>query len=979
MALESDGNVVGVARVSALTSGTPGSTTQDITDSNMGVTPNAVRLFVCLADTNNTRYDGASIAWGMSDGTDEGCIAIWAEDNVGTTNAGRLTRDRLIHLPDDTGTVIMSLTTDSFISNGVRVTYETIPTDAHFIMAVFYKADNVKVGVTVGDTTAGNKVDITSPGFQPNVIWGYACGLNVTSSDTTGTHGIMSAGLYVDNGASATQRYDCAIWMSGNTTSSCGHATKEGEFTSSGFPSGSTVTVTANLKVVDVDSSGFSLETVNLSNTCLWMALEFSEAVDLVIFNTGNTTGDVSSTEPGFGPQSIEAVLSEQNRTVSSVVTEASGPWGFYAGTEHAEFTTSACQRDNRSGGETGSLSDDQCHLLRRNLNTSGGMIAEGPAGTGSLNDDGFTFDFSSEIGGPKDWTILVIQERPQVVSVTADTLEVAEQDSEPFTPVELGLQTAEVGEQEPDVIPVVDVGVQTSEVEEQSVSPFTPVETGLVTVEVDDQASSPFTPVELGLEAVEVEEQTVSPFTPVETGLGTLEVEEQDAGVPTVVDVAQQTTELEEKTADAVTPVSMALVAIELESQVPEVISPVTVAVSTAEVEEQTVTVFTPVELSLQTTEVEEQTPSVTTGTAVFVGLETLELSDQSISPFTPVEVGLETLNLSDQGIGPVIPVEVGSNTVEVASLSPTVFTPVSVALQALEVAGLVPAISAVAVGCFKRVRNTVMSKLYNDFTDAHSYDTVYENFLQSIDTESVWAHAALFFDTSKEVMTGTSNILFRKIGRMIVSVYAPIEEGINDLYTAADRITASFRNVIDASVRFKGVSVLQRGRVGKYWQIDVVVPFVSDTSVAKQTGDGDSTSVSFDAIHDACNTRMKTLVADAQSVEVAYDNFPFEDPGDTTWVRFTVQMGESILVSSGGTGSNRYRTPGQAVATVFHPIEHGIDDSYTLVDQIADVFRAVTSDGVTYQTPNVVTVGRSGKFWQTNVEIPFYADTIG
>jgi hypothetical protein len=133
------------------------------------------------------------------------------------------------------------------------------------------------------------------------------------------------------------------------------------------------------------------------------------------------------------------------------------------------------------------------------------------------------------------------------------------------------------------------------------------------------------------------------------------------------------------------------------------------------------------------------------------------------------------------------------------------------------------------------------------------------------------------------------------------------------------------------------------------------------------------------FNALADAINSRFKTLVADVVPVPTMYENFPFTPPNDSVWASLKINLGQAIQVSSGGNNSNRYRVVGVAVASIFVPIESGSDTALTVADVVVSAFRATSTTDVVYRTPSVESIGTSGKWWQFNVNIPFYSDTVG
>lgn len=133
------------------------------------------------------------------------------------------------------------------------------------------------------------------------------------------------------------------------------------------------------------------------------------------------------------------------------------------------------------------------------------------------------------------------------------------------------------------------------------------------------------------------------------------------------------------------------------------------------------------------------------------------------------------------------------------------------------------------------------------------------------------------------------------------------------------------------------------------------------------------------YNALSDAINSRFKTQVADVVPITAQYDNFPFTPPNDSAWARFKINFGQRTQISSGGDGSNLFRVIGVAVASIFVPIESGSNAALVIADVVDSAFRATSTADVVYRTPSVESIGVSGKWWQFNVNIPFYSDTVG
>lgn len=133
---------------------------------------------------------------------------------------------------------------------------------------------------------------------------------------------------------------------------------------------------------------------------------------------------------------------------------------------------------------------------------------------------------------------------------------------------------------------------------------------------------------------------------------------------------------------------------------------------------------------------------------------------------------------------------------------------------------------------------------------------------------------------------------------------------------------------------------------------------------------------------IGNACRDRMKDFVEDPQSVEVQYDNEPFDGPdesalwNDAVWIRFRVIPGDSRQVQAGLKGT--FRTPGVCIAMIFCKENKGDKLALEMADIIKTAFRAVSYQGVNFQVPFVGSGRLEQKWWLLNVTIPFISDEV-
>jgi hypothetical protein len=124
--------------------------------------------------------------------------------------------------------------------------------------------------------------------------------------------------------------------------------------------------------------------------------------------------------------------------------------------------------------------------------------------------------------------------------------------------------------------------------------------------------------------------------------------------------------------------------------------------------------------------------------------------------------------------------------------------------------------------------------------------------------------------------------------------------------------------------------------------------------------------------SFQDTIRSRFKTKVADVKSLTTQYDNQNVTLPDDSTSCRFAIKTGDVQKLELGDTNF-RERLVGVCYAQLFCPIGLGDGDLITLADFICDCFRNITVSGVSFLSPAVKPIGRSGSLWQINVEIPF------
>ncbi len=309
-------------------------------------------------------------------------------------------------------------------------------------------------------------------------------------------------------------------------------------------------------------------------------------------------------------------------------------------------------------------------------------------------------------------------------------------------------------------------------------------------------------------------------------------------------------------------------------------------------------------------------------------------------------------------------------------------------------EVAAITESVSAavtLAVGPYEDMHNDVRSRVKAVVQDGLSVPLWWPNGKRTPVQDAVWGEVVIQDDETKimSFAVGTMGIKYRKHGTLRIILRHPLNRGDQALLSLADSIRPSFRHQTVAGTTY-GIPWLENGRrddvddgfgnVEQLWRHDVVVPFWNDDNQVPYSPVTPATRPDMEAVHSACRTRFNREVAIPQGTTVVYDNDPTEPPQDQQWVHFSVQTGRGDPPYGIGK-SARVHIPGVAHAMISTPLGRGTQQALALADAIVLPFRSVHESGVNFGLelpPRLVTVGRVGERWQTNVQIPFVAEEV-
>ena len=110
-----------------------------------------------------------------------------------------------------------------------------------------------------------------------------------------------------------------------------------------------------------------------------------------------------------------------------------------------------------------------------------------------------------------------------------------------------------------------------------------------------------------------------------------------------------------------------------------------------------------------------------------------------------------------------------------------------------------------------------------------------------------------------------------------------------------------------------------------------------------------------------------------------IAWGNVPFTPPDSNSWVRFTVRVGDSDQTSLGPEGCRRFQRNGRVFVQIFtFEAEQGTTLGTALVDSVLSIMEGKNFSSIYTLAADVTGIGPDGKWYQTNVSIPFWYHAI-
>jgi hypothetical protein len=389
---------------------------QDFTTTNLGgATPVAALIVLTNATANDTATTHIVYGMGATDGTRQWAWGLSGEYNDATYARTHLSTrsasDACAMLVNpDTEAVLAEASFVAFIENGVRLNWVTAPPAGYLVACYLWAGSTVQAyaGTFQPSATQNAAVDITAPGFQPQVVITGSNNYNFDDAthSTSSTDCDISYGL-VANGASVMQGcygawhsdYASTSYVRGALSNAYAHVYRNGWA----------------LQFGSFDAQGFSATSVlpswgtvfaTPSGGIGYLALRLGDSISVWCddITTRTTVGTQAYTGPNFRPQGVLLVSTLCNAAESYLYgTNGSGNFGFGGLTAQG----AACVGAHHEYGVTHpadmlSKADIKAANI---LNTASSDGIE--ADYESLDATGFTLDYSVVDGTARYWLAL--------------------------------------------------------------------------------------------------------------------------------------------------------------------------------------------------------------------------------------------------------------------------------------------------------------------------------------------------------------------------------------------------------------------------------------------------------------------------------------------------------------------------------------------------------------------------------------------
>jgi hypothetical protein len=131
-----------------------------------------------------------------------------------------------------------------------------------------------------------------------------------------------------------------------------------------------------------------------------------------------------------------------------------------------------------------------------------------------------------------------------------------------------------------------------------------------------------------------------------------------------------------------------------------------------------------------------------------------------------------------------------------------------------------------------FEQTKAAIRDRFKTLVADVQSLTTTYDNAPFTEPETGKWARLTILSGQSTQITVGApGNNLSRYPGLVVIQMFDLAQQGDKNLLALADAINAAFSDKVLSGITYRRASLQEVGTRGKWYQVNVNIPFLSDS----------------------------------------------------------------------------------------------------------------------------------------------------
>jgi formylmethanofuran dehydrogenase subunit C len=423
-----------VAEIAVVRQACPTTTgTQNFTVSGFG-TPKAAMVIVTYAITDSTQRNNLSMSLGFTDGTRNRCVAWQSEHNVSRSDCDMTNRTTsLCRLLTPGGTnVELEGDWNAWVTDGIQIDWTSVPAalNSPLVTVILFGGNIANAHVNNIDlgTTHPATIDVTDPGFRPDVVIGISTP-SLSNVDINSTGWTISAGICQEDGA-GTESQACIFWGQRNNQNAADIMQELNDSFMIRSYNVNNYSYDYGISLDAFDANGFSCVTDTGSPggaDLHYLALDFGTVgTNLAVEDTRNGLTGTKTYTPGWNPQALIGLFAGINTVDTLVTTNGAlqgqpSSFGFGVSTDaDDEFANFVNDEDGATTMDTGSETVSG-RFSEINSSSGDGVEQSGTVSDWTTPSNGYTINWTVVPTSANKVIVLAVESAVSTVTGTAD------------------------------------------------------------------------------------------------------------------------------------------------------------------------------------------------------------------------------------------------------------------------------------------------------------------------------------------------------------------------------------------------------------------------------------------------------------------------------------------------------------------------------------------------------------------------------